>query len=108
MFDLLQVTIRCTDIPLDELAEAARAVEHEFRKFCPWHQSVRCWVEGTHLFLRAQNDFDADGEAICEDLRSCLKNSVSALGRIEVVAVKPLPKLDASATLRVHDRLTKA
>jgi hypothetical protein len=101
MFDLFQVTVRCTDIPLNELAEAAKTVEFEFRHFCPWHRHMRCWAEGANLVVRAWNDFDADGEALCEDLRSCLGDAVSAHGRIEVVSVEPLPDPPISGALRV-------
>jgi hypothetical protein len=101
MFDLFQVTVRCTDIPLDELAEAAKMVELEFRHFCPWHRNARCWVEGPDLVLRAQSDFDADGEALCDDLRCCLRDAVSTHGRIEVVSVEPLPNPPISGVLRV-------
>ena len=90
MFDLLQLTVRCTDIPVDEIADVARAVETDFRKYRPWHQNVRCQVDGTFLVLRAQNDFDDDGEALCEELRSCLKEYSSTFGSIEVVAIEPL------------------
>jgi len=101
MFDLFQVTVRCADIPLDELTEAAKMAEFEFRHFCPWHRNVRCWVDGCHLVLRAQSDFDVDGEALCDDLRCCLRDAVSTHGSIEVLSVEPLPDPPISGVLRV-------
>ena len=90
MFNLLQLTVRCTDIPVDEIPNVARAVETDFRKYRPWHQNVRCQVDGIFLVLRAQNDLDDDGEALCEEFRSCLKEYASTFGSIEVVAIEPL------------------
>ena len=103
MFDLYQVTVRCADIPYDELAEAAEMVETEFRHYCPWHRNVRCWIDGVYLIVRGQSDFDADGEALSEDLRCCLRDTVSSYGRIDVMSVEPLPDPPLSGALRPPD-----
>jgi hypothetical protein len=102
MFGLLQLTVRCSDIPVDELADAARAVETDFRKYRPWHQNVRCQIDGTFLILRAQNDFDEDGEALCDDVRTSLKECVSTFGSIQVVAIEPLPDPPLAGALAVR------
>jgi hypothetical protein len=89
MFDLVQVTIRCSDIPAGEIAAAAHAVELDFQKYRPWHENVESWVENGDLIVRAQNDFDEEGDALCAELQSCLADHVSRFGKIAVVAVQP-------------------
>lgn len=101
MFGLLQVTVRCSDIPLDELADAVREVQEDFRKYRPWHRNVRCDADGTALILRAQNDFDEDGDVLCDELAACLREQVSAFGPIEVLAVEPLPDPPSAAAMAV-------
>jgi hypothetical protein len=103
MFDLYQVTVRCADIPLNELAKAAETVEAEFRYYCPWHRNVRCWIEGVHLIVRGQSEFDADGDALADDLRCCLRDAVSSYGEIDIVSVEPLPDPPLSGVLRPPD-----
>lgn len=103
MFDLFQVTVRCSGIPLDELSKTAKSVDLDFRKFCPWHRNSRCWVKEAQLMLRAQNDFDAEGEALCEDLRASLQGIASSFGKIEVVAVEPLPDPSLGAAAGADD-----
>jgi hypothetical protein len=103
MFDLYQVTVRCADIPFDELPKPAEAVALEFRHFCPWHRNVRCWIDGVHLIVRGQSDFDADGEALAEDLRCCLRDRASTHGRIEIASIEPLPDPPVSGALRPPD-----
>ena len=103
MFDLYQVTVRCADIPFDELPKPAEAVALEFRHFCPWHRNVRCWIDGVHLIVRGQSDFDADGEALAEDLRCCLRDTVSTYGEIDIVSVLLLPDPPHSGALRPPD-----
>ena len=101
MFGLLQLTVRCSDIPIDELADAAREIQEDFRKYRPWHRNVRCQIDGTSLILRAQNDFDEDGEILADELAACLKEQVSAFGSIEVLAVEPMPDPPSGVALAV-------
>ena len=104
MFGLLRVTARCDGVPSGELLAAANGIEFDFRRYRPWHRNVRCWPEDESLVVVALTDFDEDGTALCDDLRSALHDLVSAFGTISVVAIEPVPDPSADARLPIPFR----
>jgi hypothetical protein len=104
MFGLLRVTARCDGVPSGELLAAANGIEFDFRRYRPWHQNVRCWPEDGSLVVVALTDFDEDGTALCDDLRSALHELVSEFGPITVVAVEPVPDPSNDARLPIPMR----
>jgi len=58
-----KVTLSCRGIPEKEGRTGIANIMEEFQSR-PWHENISCVWEDEHLWLRAENDFDSDGNAL--------------------------------------------
>ena len=112
MFKDLRVTIRCSGLVPEEGKATAKAIQDDFRRYRPWHRNAYCRAGRDAIILQAENDYDADGEVLREDLETCLREYASTFGRMEVLAIEPCQASDhavsgrapvASSTLSEED-----
>jgi hypothetical protein len=58
-------------VPKDLGAQAATDITDEFIRR-PWHQNAECLWDGERLTLRADNNFDSNGEALASEFSDAI------------------------------------
>ncbi len=86
---LYHVTLNCSGLTEAEGSAGARNVEAGFRER-PWHRNVACRWDGTCLWIEADNNYDSDGGALCDEFWDEVIANInfSSSIRIEIVSVK--------------------
>ena len=89
---MYRVILACKGVPAHVGAAAARDITEEFTHR-PWHKKVNCEWSGSQLILKADNDFDANGLALLDELSdaisACIQDGFD--GDIDVVSITLLP-----------------
>jgi len=60
---MFRIRLTCEGIPASSWPQACDDIAEEF-SHRPWHKIIQCGWDGDMLFLVADNDYDADGEAM--------------------------------------------
>jgi len=85
---MYRIVLACKGVPTDVGAVAARDITEEFTHR-PWHKNARCELDGSRLFLQADNDFDSNGLALMDEssdaIAACIADGFD--GGIDVVSV---------------------
>ncbi len=88
---MYRVTLASACVSPDAAVQAAHNITEEFKKR-PWHSNVRCEWDGRRLILQAENDFDSNGLALCDEFSDVISAYIRRPidGDIEVVSVTSL------------------
>ncbi len=88
---MYRIVLTCSGIPSNEGPASAESIREEFTHR-PWHQNVKCEWNGSYLILQADNDYDANGQALTDDFSEAISACVSNAGDgdIKVVSVPAL------------------
>ena len=87
-----RVRLSCDGVPPTKAEQAAIDIAEEFTHR-RWHQNVECHWEAASLILVAENDFDPDGLALCDEFSDAISACISGGfdGQIRVVSVVEIP-----------------
>lgn len=88
---LYRSKLRCLGLTANEGGLAPKNILEGF-SHRPWHTNVACSWDGESLWLVAENDFDADGNALLDEFWDEVIASVdfSSTIRFEIVEVAKL------------------
>jgi hypothetical protein len=88
---MYRIIIACGGVPQQDAVDAARDITEEFAHR-PWHRNVRCDWDGSRLMIQAENDFDSDGQALCDEFSDAISACIKAGfdGDVEIVSVNAL------------------
>lgn len=90
---MYRIVLACDGVPTHSGAAGAIDITEEFTHR-PWHKNVTCEWDGVRLVLQADNDFDSDGLALCDEfsdaISACIRDYFD--GKIEVVSITPLQR----------------
>jgi len=75
---MFRIVLACDGVPEDFGAQAAVDIAEEFTHR-PWHTNVQCRWDGTRLILQAENDVDADGEALSDEFSDAISACIAPL-----------------------------
>ncbi|HEX5222113.1 MAG TPA: hypothetical protein VFZ59_21300 [Verrucomicrobiae bacterium] len=89
---MFRVTLICEGLPTNVGEVAARDITNDFMEHRPWHKRVSCEWDGARLILRAENDFDENGNATRDEFDDCITAYVE-LGDYET-RVESVTELD--------------
>jgi hypothetical protein len=80
--------------------QAAVDIAEEFTHR-PWHANVQCRWDGTRLILQAENDVDADGEALSDEFSDAIAACIAPPfdGTISKVSVVKLDDMTPNTSL---------
>jgi hypothetical protein len=85
---MYRIVLVCRGVPKDAGANAACAIREEFVNR-PWHQNVLCAWDGSALTLQAENEYDANGQALTDEfsdaLSACIEEPFD--GDIDVISI---------------------
>ena len=89
---LYHTTVTCRGLTDAEGSNAPADIVEEFRQR-PWHQNVACKWDSGMLWLEADNNYDADGQALLDEFWDVVIACVKASGTIhfEIVSVQTVP-----------------
>jgi hypothetical protein len=73
---MYRIVLVCEDVPKDAGQAAARDITEEFTHR-PWHINATCAWDGSQLVLQADNDFDSDGLALCDEFSDAISAYIS-------------------------------
>jgi hypothetical protein len=103
---MFRIVLACDGVPKDVGAQAAVDIAEEFTHR-PWHINVQSRWDGARLILQAENDVDADGEALSDEFSDAISASIAAPfdGAISKVSVVKLDDMTPNTSLeRTRDR----
>jgi hypothetical protein len=90
---MFHITLVCDGLTASAGGEAARDIAQDFAKHRTWHAYVACEWESSRLVLRAENDFDDDGEATLDEFSECITAHVAEPGNF-VIAIQSVLETD--------------
>ena len=103
---MFRIVLACDGVPKDVGAQAAVDITEEFTHR-PWHTNAQCRWDGERLILQAENDVDADGEALSDEFSDAIAACVAPHfdGTISKVAVVKLDDMTPNTSLeRTRER----
>jgi hypothetical protein len=97
---MFRIVLTCDGVPKDVGAEAAADIMEEFTHR-PWHQKVECQWDGERLTLRAENDFDSNGDALTDEFSDAISACVAPAfeGSITKVSIVKLDDMPSNTSL---------
>jgi hypothetical protein len=102
---MFRIVLTCDGVPKDVGAQAATDITEEFTHR-PWHLNAECNWDGERLTLRADNDFDSNGEALLDEFSdaviACTPNVRVSIAKVSVVKLDDI--LPNKSRERARDR----
>jgi hypothetical protein len=92
---MFRIVLTCGGVPREVGAQAATDIAEEFTHR-PWHQNAECHWDGERLTLRAENDFDANGEALADEFSDAIAACIApgfdgSIAKVSVVKLHDTP-----------------
>lgn len=92
---MFRIVLACDGVPKDVGVQAAVDITEEFTHR-PWHTNVQCRWDGERLILQAENDVDADGEALSDEFSDAISACIAphfdgTISKVSVVKLDDMP-----------------
>jgi hypothetical protein len=76
---MFRIVLTCDGLPKDIGASAASDITEEF-SHRPWHRNAECLWDGERLTFRADNEFDANGDALADEFSDAVVACTPGVG----------------------------